>query len=78
MTELLKGIGPAAYVRDLAMSRRFYEELLGLEIGRVISEGAKEIAVAYKAGLSIWQIDHAYGVIFGQSSPRPDKLGCGN
>jgi len=78
MAELLQGIGPAAYVRNLAASRRFYEELLGLEIARVMSEDAKNIAVAYKAGLSIWQVDHAYDVIFDQSSPRPDKLGCGN
>ena len=77
MAELLQGIGPAAYVRNLAASRRFYEELLGLEIARVMSEDAKNIAVAYKAGLSIWQVDHAYDVIFDQSSPRPDKLGCG-
>ena len=78
MTELLKGIGPAPYVRDLAVSRRFYEELLGLEIGRIMSNGPKEIAIAYKAGLSIWQLDHAYDVIFGQSMPRPAELGCGN
>jgi len=50
MTELLKGIGPSAYVRDLAVWWRFYEKLLGLEIARAMSEDAKDITVAYKGG----------------------------
>jgi catechol 2,3-dioxygenase-like lactoylglutathione lyase family enzyme len=78
MTEMLRGIGPAAYVRDLAKARQFYEGLLGLETARIMSRNAREIAVAYKAGLSIWQVDDAYDIIFGPTSTRPAKLGCGN
>ena len=75
MTERLIGIGPAAYVRDLAASRRFYEGLLGLEVKRVMRRAEREIAVAYAAGLSVWQIDDACDMIFGAGSKRPERLG---
>ena len=78
MTERLIGIGAAAYVRDLAASRRFYEGLLGLEVKGVMRRANQEIAVAYRAGLSIWQIDDACDMIFGAGAPRPERLGCGN
>ena len=78
MAERMIGIGPAAYVRDLAASRRFYEELLGLEVRNVMRRAEKEIAVAYRAGLSVWQVDDAYDIVFGPGSARPERLGCGN
>jgi len=78
MSDRLIAIGPAAYVRDLAASRRFYEGLLGLEVKRVMHRDEREIAVAYAAGLSVWQIDDACDMIFGPGSPRPERLGCDN
>jgi catechol 2,3-dioxygenase-like lactoylglutathione lyase family enzyme len=78
MTETLVAIGPAAYVRDLAAARQFYEDLLGLAVKRVMHRDGREIAVAYTAGLSVWQIDDAYDNIFGRGAERPDRLGCGN
>lgn len=78
MPETLVAIGPAAYVRDLAATRRFYESLLGLAVKGVMHRDGREIAVAYKAGLSVWQIDDAYDNIFGHGTERPARLGCGN
>jgi catechol 2,3-dioxygenase-like lactoylglutathione lyase family enzyme len=77
MSEGLLAVGPAAYVKDLAASRRFYEGLLGLEVKNVMRRGEREIAVAYKAGLSVWQVDDAYDVVFA-NAPRPKTLGAGN
>ena len=77
MSEELLSVGPAAYVLDLAASRRFYEGLLRLEVARVMQRGEREIAVAYKAGLSVWQVDDAYDMVFG-GAPRPTTLGAGN
>jgi catechol 2,3-dioxygenase-like lactoylglutathione lyase family enzyme len=78
MTERLIAVGPAAYVRDLAASRHFYEELLGLEPANVMERDGREIAVAYKAGLSVWQIDDAYDIVFGREAKRPASLAAGN
>jgi catechol 2,3-dioxygenase-like lactoylglutathione lyase family enzyme len=78
MTDRLIPIGAAAYVRDLAASRRFYEGLLGLEVKRVMQRAERDIAIAYAQGLSIWQIDDACDMIFGPGSPRPERLGCTN
>ncbi len=33
--------------------------------------------MAYKAGLSVWQVDDAYDMVFG-GAPRPTTLGAGN
>ena len=77
MSEKLLSVGPAAYVRDLAASRRFYEGLLGLEVARVMQRGEREIAVAYAEGLSIWQVDDAYDMVFA-GAPRPAALGASN
>jgi hypothetical protein len=78
MIDMLRGIGAAAYVWNIALSIQFHEGLPGLEVGKVMSRETREIAVAYKAGLSIWQVDDAYDIISGPSSPRPAKLGGGN
>jgi catechol 2,3-dioxygenase-like lactoylglutathione lyase family enzyme len=74
----LFAIGPAAYVRDLAASRRFYEDLLGLEVKIVMRRDGRDIAVAYAAGLSVWQVDDAYDAVFGRDAERPAALGHGN
>ncbi len=79
MSETVRYVGPAAYVRDLAASRHFYEDLLGLAVKHVMHrEPGRAIAIAYQAGFSIWQIDDAYDAIYGAGSSRPDKLGHGN
>jgi len=68
--------GPAAYASNLERARRFYEGLLGLQVSRVMSRDGKPIAVAYTAGLSIWDVDDAFSAIFGSPTAdfrKPDR-----
>jgi catechol 2,3-dioxygenase-like lactoylglutathione lyase family enzyme len=68
-TQEIQFKGPAAYVRDLDRSRRFYEDVLGLKVARVMARDGRPIAVAYTAGLSIWDAGDAFLTIFGWSEP---------
>ncbi len=61
--------GPAIMVSDIARSRAFYEGLLNQEVLADFGEN-----VPFKSGFSIWQVDHATGVIFSGSKSRPTKL----
>lgn len=70
--------GPAAYVRDLARSRAFYEDLLGLTVARVMSRGEQPIAVAYAEGLSIWLASDAYAALYRDANAAPANLRGGN
>jgi catechol 2,3-dioxygenase-like lactoylglutathione lyase family enzyme len=63
--------GPAAYVDNLDRARQFYEGVLGLKVSRVMNRDGKPIAVAYTAGLSIWDVDDAFFAIFG--SPDTER-----
>jgi catechol 2,3-dioxygenase-like lactoylglutathione lyase family enzyme len=47
------------FVQDIAASRRFYEELLGQEIEMDVGP-----SVEFKGGFSLWQIDHAFQIIY--------------
>lgn len=64
--------GPVIFVRDIKVSRFFYEELLGQKV--VTDFGP---VVGFEGGLSIWQVDHAYTILFntkfGESSPLGHK-----
>ncbi len=53
-------ISPAVLVRDVERSRQFYEEVLGQTVEMDNGEH-----VAFVGGFSIWQGEHAYGMIFG-------------
>jgi catechol 2,3-dioxygenase-like lactoylglutathione lyase family enzyme len=70
--------GPAAYVSDLDRARQFYEGVLGLEVSRLMKRDGRLIAVAYTAGLSVWEAADAFFSIFGAPDPawrgpeRPD------
>ena len=68
-TQAIQFKGPAAYVSDLDRSQRFYENVLGLQVGRVMVRDGRPIAVAYTAGLSIWDAGDAFSTIFGSSEP---------
>jgi catechol 2,3-dioxygenase-like lactoylglutathione lyase family enzyme len=47
------------FVQDIAASRRFYEELLGLKVE--MDHGA---SITFKGGLALWQVDHAFQTIY--------------
>lgn len=76
--ESMRFKGPAAYISNLARSRAFYEEVLGLTVLRVMSRGETPIAVASTEGLSIWLASDAYAALFGDASLAPQDLRGGN
>ncbi|MEJ2740278.1 MAG: VOC family protein [Dehalococcoidia bacterium] len=51
--------GSVIMVKDVAVSRKFYEELLER---KVLADFGP--VIGYEGGLSIWQIDHAYSILF--------------
>ena len=61
------------FVKDIEASRRFYEELLGQEV--LMDHGPN---VAFVGGFAIWQVDHAYQMIFECPSDEKDQLGRSN
>lgn len=50
---------PAVFVKDIDISRKFYETTLGQDI--LMDNGPH---MAFKSGFSVWQVDHAYEMIF--------------
>ena len=64
--------GPAVLVRDMARSRRFYEDALGQTV--LADHGPH---VAYH-GFSLWLADHATALLFGPEATPPDPLGRDN
>ena len=61
------------FVREMAVSRRFYEDLLGQEVEMDFGPN-----VGYKAGFALWQADHAYSVMFDPAPDVGEKLGRDN
>ena len=61
------------FVRDIQLSRQFYEELLGQEVE--MDFGAN---VGYKGGFAIWQVDSAFEMIYQRPAERTDRLGRDN
>ncbi|MGE4552523.1 MAG: VOC family protein [Desulfovibrionaceae bacterium] len=58
--------GPAVLVRDLAASRRFYEEILEQTV--LADHGPH---VAYAGGFSLWLADHASALLAGPEGGAP-------
>lgn len=65
--------GPAVMVADIDASRAFYSDVLGQEV--LADHGPH---VAFKGGFSIWQADHAIGVVYDGTETRPSVLGQKN
>jgi catechol 2,3-dioxygenase-like lactoylglutathione lyase family enzyme len=60
-------------VEDIAVSRRFYEGLLGQ---KVVSDFGPN--VVFGGGLSIWQAEHARRIIFDETDADRGAPGCDN
>ena len=58
------------FVRDIAASRRFYEELLGQAV-----ETDHGPSAIFESGFGLWQIDHAFQVIYEHKPHDPKPLG---
>jgi catechol 2,3-dioxygenase-like lactoylglutathione lyase family enzyme len=65
--------GSAIMVKDIEVSRRFYEELLER---KVLADFGP--VVGFEGGLSIWQVDHAYSILFNTAYNDKDALGRKN
>ena len=65
--------GPAIMVADIKRSRAFYEELLHQEVLADFGQN-----VPFKSGFSLWQADHAIGVIYDGKRTPPARLGQDN
>ena len=61
------------FVRDVDASRQFYEGLLGQTV--LMDHGPN---VVFEGGLSIWQVDHAFGIIFDKQPEHLGQLGREN
>ena len=60
------------FVKNIAASREFYEGLLGQVVMADHGEN-----VLYVGGFSIWQAEHASGIVFGTKEAR-ESWGCRN
>jgi catechol 2,3-dioxygenase-like lactoylglutathione lyase family enzyme len=63
----IKFISVVLFVKDIQVARRFYEGILDQKV--TIDHG---LNVEYEGGgFSLWQRDHAHGIIFQQTMPEP-------
>ena len=63
----IKFQGSVIFVRDITTSRQFYEGLLDQE-----AEMDFGLNLGFKGGLALWQVDHAFQMIF-QHAPEDRK-----
>lgn len=61
------------FVRDIQTSRHFYESLLGQKV--LMDHG---LNVGYEGGFAIWQIDHAYQMMFEHPAEGINRIGADN
>lgn len=70
----VKFISAVVFVRDIQVSRAFYENLLGQKVS--MDHG---VNVGYEAGFALWQSVHAREIIFGaEAGSAPASLGQRN
>lgn len=60
-----KFLSAVIFVRDIQVSRAFYENLLGQKVA--MDHG---VNVGYEAGFALWQKVHAHEIIFGGKAER--------
>jgi catechol 2,3-dioxygenase-like lactoylglutathione lyase family enzyme len=61
------------FVKDIDVSRRFYEDLLEQKVAMDFGPN-----VGFESGFALWQVDHAYEMVFGAPANDPAPLGCKN
>ena len=65
--------GSVLFVKDIKVSRNFYEEILEQKV--IVDFGP---VVGFEGGFSIWQVDHAYTILFGNRIEESGVLGHRN
>jgi catechol 2,3-dioxygenase-like lactoylglutathione lyase family enzyme len=61
------------FVKDIGASRHFYQDLLGQEV--LMDHGPN---VGFVGGFAIWQVDHAYQIMFERPPGEAGQLGREN
>ncbi len=61
------------FCRDIAVSRRFYEDLLDQKVDMDFG-----LNIGFKGGFALWQVDHAFEMIHDRAPERSDPLGRQN
>jgi catechol 2,3-dioxygenase-like lactoylglutathione lyase family enzyme len=61
------------FVEDIAASRRFYEELLGQKVEMDFGPN-----VGFEGGFALWQVDHAFEMVYARSPDTTEPLGRRN
>ena len=61
------------FVQDIAVSRRFYEELLGQAVEMDFGP-----SVDLQDGFNLWQIDHAFQTVYARAPDTAERLRQGN
>jgi catechol 2,3-dioxygenase-like lactoylglutathione lyase family enzyme len=61
------------FVQDIAASRHFYEELLGQEVEMDFGPN-----VGFGGGFALWQVDHAFQMIYERAPYAAQRLGRQN
>ncbi len=61
------------FVKDIEASRRFYEELLEQQVEMDFGPN-----VGFVGGFAIWQVEHAYQMLFGHAPEDDRQLGREN
>lgn len=64
---------PVIFVKDIATSRRFYEDLLEQKV--LMDFGP---CVSFEGGFALWQVDHAFQMIFAAPASDTGPLGRKN
>ena len=69
----IKFEGSVIFVRDITSSRQFYEDLLGQEVEMDFGPN-----VGFKGGFALWQVDHAFEMIYDSPPENQTHLGLKN
>jgi catechol 2,3-dioxygenase-like lactoylglutathione lyase family enzyme len=64
---------PVIFVKDITVSRRFYEDLLDQKVAMDMG-----LNLSFEGGFALWQADHAYQMIFNAPVSDTSPLGRGN
>jgi catechol 2,3-dioxygenase-like lactoylglutathione lyase family enzyme len=70
---MIKYLSSVIFVRDMAVSRHFYTDLLGQKVDMDFG-----LNVSFQGGFAIWAADHALEMILGASDPNQTPLGQRN
>lgn len=61
------------FVKDIDVARRFYEDLLEQKVAMDFGPN-----VGFESGFALWQVDHAYEMVFGAPTDDATPLGRKN